>query len=46
MEATLQSFNQKKYAYWWVKLSTEEINCILAQYDCHYDKRQFDLNQW
>ena len=45
MEATLQSFNQKKYAYL-VKLSTEEINCILAQYDCHYDKRQFDLSLW
>ena len=45
MEATLQSFNQKKYADL-MKLSAEEIDCILAQYDCHYDKRQFDLNQW
>ena len=45
MEATLQSFNQKKYAYL-MKLSTEEIDCILAHYDCHYDKRQFDLTHW
>ena len=35
MEATLQSFNQKKYAYL-MKLSTEEIDCILAQYDLIY----------
>ena len=36
---------KKKYAYL-VKLSIEDINCILAQYDCHYDKRQFDLSLW
>jgi hypothetical protein len=33
---------KKKYAYL-MKLSAEEINCILAQYDCRYDKSQFDL---
>ena len=43
METTLQSFNQKKYAYM-MKLSAEEINCILEHYDCRYDKSQFDLN--
>ena len=45
MEATLQSFTQKKYAYL-MKLSTEEIDCILAQYDCNYNKRQLDLTYW
>ena len=36
---------KKKYAYL-MKLSIEEIDCILAQYDCHYDLRQFDLTFW
>ena len=36
---------KKKYAYL-TKLSTKEIECILAQYDCHYDKRKFDLTNW
>ena len=45
MEATLQPFNQKKYAYL-TKLSSEEIECIWEQYDCHYDKRHFDLTNW
>jgi hypothetical protein len=36
---------KKKYAYL-MKLSTEEIDCILAQYDCNYDKRQLDLTHW
>jgi len=34
---------KKKQAYL-MELSVEEINCILAQYDCCYDKNQFDLN--
>jgi hypothetical protein len=29
-----------------MRLNAEEINNILAQYDCCYEKRLSDLNQW
>jgi hypothetical protein len=35
---------KKQYDYI-LKLSAKEINYILEQYDCRYDKSQFDLNQ-
>ena len=36
---------QKKYAYT-MKLSAQEIECILAQYECRYEKRLSDLDNW
>ena len=35
----------EKYAYA-MKLSPQEIEYILAQYECRYEKRLSDLNNW
>ena len=36
---------EKKHAYA-MRLSAEEIKSILIEYDCCYEKRLSDLNQW
>lgn len=37
--------NTNKYAYT-MKLSAKEVECILAQYECHYEKRLSDIELW
>jgi hypothetical protein len=36
---------EKKYNYA-MKLSAEQVKNILVKYNCHYEKRLSDLNQW
>jgi len=36
---------EKKHEYA-MRLSDEEIKSILVQYECYYEKRLSDLNQW